>query len=184
MADTPVEIDGSLVNFDPLILKGDPGSSGAQGATGQTGATPAFTMGTVTTVPDGQSASASITGSTSSPVLNLVLPAGPIGPIGPLDGSGTYARIDNTVLGWAIAQSYVVTSVTRDNNEAIVTANVQWPDGTVGIFTTDTASTSFPGAIDAYHVTYGSPVIHTYTQPAVTRDTGGAVTAQPTIAVS
>lgn len=97
----------------------------------------------------------------------------------------SYASLPNTVLGWALAGSYAITSATRDSNGAITTASVEWPDGTPGTFTTDTASTTFPGAIDAYHVTYGSPAVHTYTQPAVTRDaSSGAVTAQPMMTVS
>jgi len=59
-----------------------------------------------------------------------------------------------------------------------------WPNGTVGTYTADTVSTLFPGAVDAYHVTYGSPVTRTYTQPAVTRDTNGAVTTRPAIVVT
>lgn len=87
MTTTPVEIDGAIVAFDPLILKGDPGGSGSPGPVGATGATTNLTMGTITTVPDGQAASASLTGTAPNQVLNLVLPAGPVGP---LDGSGTY----------------------------------------------------------------------------------------------
>lgn len=76
-------------------------------------------------------------------------------------------------------------TITRDANSAATSAPVTWPDGTAGTYTADTVSTTFPGAVDAYHITYGSPVVHTYTQPAVTRDaTTGAVTQRPALVVS
>lgn len=75
-------------------------------------------------------------------------------------------------------------SITRDSNGAATSAPVVWPDGTPGTYTATTLSTAFPGAVDAYTITYGSPVTRTYTQPAVTRDAAGAVTARPAIVVS
>ena len=86
--------------------------------------------------------------------------------------------------GWLILAipALTFTSITRNGNEAITSASVKWPDGTTGTWTTDTLSSSFPGAVDAYHVTYGS--VHTVTQAAVTRDASGAVTAQPALAVT
>lgn len=83
---------------------------------------------------------------------------------------------------WAYAQAFQLASATRDANGAIMTASIVWPDGTAGTFTTDAASTVFPGAIDAWHATYG--VASTVTQPAVTRDASGAVTAQPALTVT
>lgn len=78
----------------------------------------------------------------------------------------------------------IVGTITRDGNDAATTAPVVWPDGTPGTYTADTLSTAFPGAVDGYHVTYGSPVQRTYTQPTVTRNANGAVTALPAIVVS
>lgn len=75
-------------------------------------------------------------------------------------------------------------SVTRDSNDAATTAPVVWPDGTVGTYTADTLSTAFPGAVDGYHITYGSPATRTFTQPTVTRSATGAVTALPAIVVT
>jgi hypothetical protein len=76
-------------------------------------------------------------------------------------------------------------AVTRDANGAATSAPVTWPDGRPGTYTADTLSTAFPGAVDAYHITYGSPVIKTYTQPAITRDTTtGAATNVPAITVA
>lgn len=78
----------------------------------------------------------------------------------------------------------IVGAITRDSNGAATAAPVKWPDGTVGTYAADTLSSAFLGAVDAYHVTYGSPVTRTVTQPAVTRDVSGAVTNLPDLVVS
>lgn len=88
------------------------------------------------------------------------------------------------VLGWAYAQSYQLVSGTRDANDALISGTVIWPDGATGTFTADTVSTAFPGAIDAYHVTHVGTTTTTYTQPLMTRNANGAVTAQPAIVVT
>lgn len=76
-------------------------------------------------------------------------------------------------------------AVTRDANGAATSAPVEWPDGTSGTYTATTVSTAFPGAVDAYTITYGSPVTKTYTQPAITRDAStGAATNVPAITVA
>lgn len=84
---------------------------------------------------------------------------------------------------WANAQTFQLVSATRDANSAIISANIVWPDGTPGVFTTDVASSAFPGAVDAWHATYGGTPAKLITQPAVTRDANGAVTAQPAITI-
>jgi hypothetical protein len=78
----------------------------------------------------------------------------------------------------------IVGAITRDSNQAVTSAAVMWPDGTPGTFTADTLSTAFPGAVDAYHITYGNPVSRTFTQPAITRNTAGAATTVPRIVES
>ena len=76
-------------------------------------------------------------------------------------------------------------SIVRISDNAVTSDAVRWPDGTVGTYTSTPLSSAFPGAVDAYTVTYGSPVTKTFTQPAVTRDsTTGAVTAVPAIVES
>jgi hypothetical protein len=101
----------------------------------------------------------------------------------PYDTTGTYAS-DSALLAWAYSQSWSVTSATRDANGATTTANIVWPDGTPGVFTADTLSTAYPGEIDAWHVTYVNPLItKTLTQSAVTRDTNGAIIAEPALLV-
>ena len=66
---------------------------------------------------------------------------------------------------WLIAWAGTPTDMMYDNiaydtlgNISICT--VQWPDGGVGTYTATVVSTAFPGATDAYTVTYlpaGSP---------------------------
>lgn len=72
-------------------------------------------------------------------------------------------------------------TITRDTNGAATSAPVVWPDGSTGTYTATITSASFPGAVDAYAITYGSPTVKTYTQSAVTRDESGAVTVRPVI---
>lgn len=109
------------------------------------------------------------------------------GEFGHVTEHNTLARWANAILvGWALADAFQLVSASRDANGAVTTASVVWPDGATGTFTTVTASAAFPGAIDAYRVTYVSGgVTRTVTQPAVTRDaTTGAVTAQPLLTVT
>lgn len=87
------------------------------------------------------------------------------------------------LMGWALSQSFQVVSATRDVNETITTASIVWPDGATGVFTSTALSTAFPGAIDAWTATYIGSTTKTITQPAVTRDSNGAVTAQPSITI-
>lgn len=84
----------------------------------------------------------------------------------------------------AAPDQLAVGTITRSTSGAATGFAVAWPDGATGVFT-GTESTSFPGAIDAYTVTHvKSGVTQTYTQPALTRDSSGAVTARPAIVVS
>lgn len=84
---------------------------------------------------------------------------------------------------WAYAQIFQLVSATRDANSAIIAANIVWPDGIPGVFTTDVASAAFPGAIDAWHATYAGSPAKLITQTSVTRDANGAVIAQPAITI-
>lgn len=96
-------------------------------------------------------------------------------------GDATYASLANLARN---PDLLIAGSITRDANNAATSAPVVWPDGTPGTYTATTVSTAFPGAVDAYTVTYGSPVTKTFTQPAVTRNAAGAATAVPAIVVS
>lgn len=77
-----------------------------------------------------------------------------------------------------------VGTITRSANGAATGFGVVWDDGATGVFA-GTESTTTPGAIDSYTVTHvlGGVTI-TYTQPALTRDANGAVTARPAMTVS
>lgn len=73
-------------------------------------------------------------------------------------------------------------AVTRNANGVVTSAPVVWPDGTPGTYTTDTIDAT--GAVNGYHITYGSPATKTYTQPTITRDSSGAATNVPAMVVS
>jgi hypothetical protein len=107
-------------------------------------------------------------------------------PISTLQQVGFDLKTDKSVslLSWAYTQSFRLVSSTRDSNGAIISASIIWPDDVAGVFTTDVASVTFPGAIDAWHATYLATTTKTITQPAVTRDVSGAVTAQPAIIIT
>lgn len=119
---------------------------------------------------------------TKDDLYKLIVTVGPAKAAlyGAFDGEGGSG---NSLLSWAYANTFRLVSATRDDNGAIITANIIWPDGVTGTFTTDVASTDFPGAIDAWHATYASTPSKTITQPTVTRDDNGAVTAQPAITI-
>lgn len=89
--------------------------------------------------------------------------------------------VANNLLAWTYSQSYALTTITRNSDEAITSAIVVWPDGASGIFTTDTLSSVFVGAIDAYHVTYipETGPTKTVTQPLLIRNDSGSVINQP-----
>lgn len=100
-------------------------------------------------------------------------------------GSGASFLSQNILLNTAVAgdPGLIITgTITRDSNGAATSATVTWPDGTTGTYTADTVSSTFLGAVDAYHITYGSTA--TYTQPLVTRDANGAVTVRPAIVIT
>lgn len=109
----------------------------------------------------------------------------------PSAGGGTVTPTDGVLLvDFLLAcaanpDTILFGTITRDGDGAALSSTVAWPNGFVGTYTADIVSTDFPGAIDAYHITYGSPLVRTYTQPAVTRDpTTGAVTVRPALVVT
>jgi hypothetical protein len=99
---------------------------------------------------------------------------------------------DGIVIGsneWLIevgsAQAFKgISSIVRDANGALLTANIVWPDDTAGTFVGDTVSTAFPGFVDAWHFTYADTPSKTVTQSLVTRSANGDVTVQPPMIVS
>jgi hypothetical protein len=90
------------------------------------------------------------------------------------------------LLQWARTQDFrPVANMVRDSNDAILSMDIVWPDGTPGTFTADVVSTDFPGAIDAWHATYQGSTTRTVSQPLVTRNaTGAAIAPVPAITIS
>lgn len=89
-------------------------------------------------------------------------------------------RLDATLIQLAKnPDSLVVGTVTGD---PITSAQVQWPGGVPGTLTITARHAT--GAVNAYNITYGSPVTKTFTQPAITRATSGAPTNVPQIVVT
>lgn len=82
--------------------------------------------------------------------------------------------------GWVTSLAY--TSVTYDSDNVISSAAVKWPDGSAGTFTR-TAKNAIWLVIDAYTVTHSASG-KTVTQAAVTRDSNGNITAQPSLTVA
>lgn len=105
-------------------------------------------------------------------------------------GQGDYidqlnAGVTSALRGWSAAESFTLTSATRNSDGAVTSATIKWPDGATGTYTADMLSTDFPGATDGWHATHvlaGATL--TVTQPTVTRDADGAITAQPDITIA
>jgi hypothetical protein len=100
---------------------------------------------------------------------------------GPVIGSDAWLKLH----AGGNLDALLVGVITRDGNGAATAAGVVWPDGTTGTYTATTVSTSFPGAVDAFTVTWVGSTTRTVTQPLVTRDgTTGAVTTRPGMTVA
>lgn len=89
---------------------------------------------------------------------------------------------DQTLIEWAEAEAYEMTSITWDSDFVVSSATVQWPDGSAGTFTRTTKNTTWL-AIDAYTVTHTNSG-KTVTQSAVTRDGDGNVFTKPALTVA
>jgi hypothetical protein len=87
-----------------------------------------------------------------------------------------------SLITWSITSAFILLDVTRDSNSAIIRASIQWPDETLGDLVTTQAST-YPGCVDAYTITYLGVDSYLITQPAVTRDSNGAILTQPPITI-
>lgn len=119
----------------------------------------------------------------AGPFANGAAPALSAGTMDILDSQYDDAMADARTTIAKMPDLLITGAITRNSNEVITSAPVVWPDGTAGTYTTDSIDAS--NAINSYHITYGSPtVIHTYTQPTITRDSSGAATNVPQIVVS
>jgi len=93
--------------------------------------------------------------------------------------TGTYAKYTQLAKN---PDTLIAGAITLDGSDQLLSAVVQWPDGTPGTLTVTARHST--GAVNAYNITYGSPATKTFTQPAVTRNASGAATNVPQIVVS
>ena len=93
-------------------------------------------------------------------------------------------NVDVSLRLWTAAQAYQVTQViTREPaTGAVQNANVQWPDGSAGVYTASQYN-ALAGNYDSYTVTHAQSG-KTVTQPAVTRDSVGDITQQPALTIT
>jgi hypothetical protein len=102
--------------------------------------------------------------------------------IGDAGGTAGLFPSDTTLLSWGYAQSFSVTSATRDATTGLITtAEIEWPDGAPGTFRCNLGSSAFPGEIDAWEADYrvAGGAYKTVVQPPVTRNAAGQIIAQP-----
>ncbi|MDQ0731142.1 hypothetical protein [Arthrobacter sp. B1I2] len=95
------------------------------------------------------------------------------------ENNATYASYANIA---KTPDTIIAGTVTVDANNLVTSAAVQWPDGKPGTLTITSRDAN--NAVLAYNVTYGSPVIKTFTQPTITGNAAGAATNVPQILVS
>jgi len=93
--------------------------------------------------------------------------------------NATYASYANLAKA---PDSIIAGAVNVDGNNLVTSAAVLWPDGKPGTLTITSRDAN--NAVTAYNITYGSPVIKTFTQPTITRNAAGAATNVPQIVVS
>lgn len=177
-ADTPGHpLDGQRVLWLNTVAPSDTASSGVvqvvAGPQGPPGEVSAAQLATgLATKMDKPSGTAAVG------TLPAVVDASPL----------THAYVEYFKVLAAQLDPLIVGTITRNANGAATGAGVVWPDGRPGVYTATTLSTAFPGAVDAYTITYDAPGSDpdlTFTQPAVTRDsTTGAVTARPAVTVA
>lgn len=87
---------------------------------------------------------------------------------------------DDKLSLWTAAGAFVITGATYANN-IIASGTLAWPDGSTGALTVTHTSASFMAVngFNVTHVGFGRRA----TQPPVTRNTIGQITAQPAITV-
>ena len=97
-------------------------------------------------------------------------------------GSAASVDADPTYLALAAEPAaLMVGGITRNETGAAISAEVIWPDGVGGIYLADEIDPQC-GAVNSYHVTYGSN--RTYVQPRVSRDSAGFVVYRPGMRIS
>lgn len=97
-------------------------------------------------------------------------------------GSAATVDADPTYLALAAEPAaLMVGEIRRNETGAAISAEVIWPDGVGGIYLADEMDPQC-GAVNSYHVTYGSN--RTYVQPRVSRDSAGFVVYRPGMRIS
>ena len=146
-------------------IKGDTGLTGPQGPAGPTGTVTSATPPTDTT-------QLWVDTTTSTSVAFIL--------------NGTNVLVGGAISVVANAQAVknpdllIVGNITRNSSGVVTSADVIFPDGTPGTYTTLSIDPS--GAVNSYKITYGTAI--TYTQPTITRDSNGAAITVPQIVVS
>jgi hypothetical protein len=93
---------------------------------------------------------------------------------------------DTYLLAWVMGNAYHMLTATLNASNVITSGTVQWPNGCIGTYTLLQQNASFP-VVDSFSITYVSPtgLTRTVTQPAgATRNTAGAITSAPPLAVT
>lgn len=102
-----------------------------------------------------------------------------------VDSANAPITPNTDLLGWAYAGAFEMSAVTRTVNGAVQTATIVWPDGATGTLTADAFDSTNPGLVTAWHATHTLlGVTRTVTQPAMTYNAQGDLTAQPAITIS
>lgn len=111
--------------------------------------------------------------------LNAVQAALSNGIIGVVGGEEVSPEV---LKSWTVSELYEPTSVTYNDVGVATAADIVWPDGSAGVFTSTDINLVWL-AVDGYTITHeGSG--QTVTQAAVTRNGDGAIIAKPALTVS
>lgn len=89
---------------------------------------------------------------------------------------------ETNLRAWTQSAAYQLTSATYDADNVLSSATVTWPDGSTGAFTRTTKNSTYL-TVDAFTVTHATSG-KTVTQSAVTRNSNGSITVQPTLSVT
>ncbi len=97
--------------------------------------------------------------------------------------NSNFEELGVPLIEWAHGGDWQPINITYDPTEGFVTtATVLWPDGSSGVFTPTDWNVTHE-AWDGYYITHIDSG-QTVTQPAVTRNSEGAVTIKPQLIVS
>lgn len=89
---------------------------------------------------------------------------------------------DEMLKEWTEGGDYEATSITRDSDGVVSSADVVWPDGSAGTYTMTTKNSTWICA-DAFTLSH-TDSSKTVEQAAVTRNSDGEVTTKPALTVA